>query len=423
VSRVRVLRLPRHEATTANLAAVYPFHADAGLGPRGLYLGTDLLSGGAFCFDPFELYSAGVLTSPNLLVLGDLGSGKSAATKCFLARSIGVLGRWVAIVDPKGEYGPLAERFGLGRVQLHPGGSCRLNPLDAGSADTNGHDVAVRRTTLAVALLATVARRDLTPVEEAAVGFAVDELGEAGRPAPTLADLAALLAAPTEAMARRADLPIVELTSRLEHLRFAAGKLLDGHLRGMFHGPSTTRIDGTGPGVVVDVSAVFHDREALAVVMLAVTGWLNAVLAAPAPGSAPRRIQVIDECWALLGDVRVARYFQACWKLSRAYGVANVAIAHRIADLRAQADDGTTAAKVAEGLLADAQTRVLFRQPADQLEDARRLLALTEPESRLVAQLGRGRALWRVGSRAAVVQHVIGAEERDLCDTDIRLVV
>jgi hypothetical protein len=188
-------------------------------------------------------------------------------------------------------------------------------------------------------------------------------------------------------------------------------------------GPSTTRIDGTGPGVVIDVSAVFHDRDALALVMLAVTGWLNAVLAAPGPASAPRRIQVIDECWALLGDVRVARYFQACWKLSRAYGVANVAIAHRIADLRAQADDGTTAAKVAEGLLADAQTRVLFRQPADQLEDARRLLALTEPEARLVAQLGRGRALWRVGSRAAVVQHVIGAEERDLCDTDVRLVV
>jgi hypothetical protein len=423
MSRKGRLRLPRHQATTAHLSAVYPFHADGGLGPRGLYLGTDLLSGGGFCFDPFELYAAGVLTSPNMLLLGDLGSGKSAATKCFLARSIGVLGRWVAVIDPKGEYGPLAQRFGLARLDLRPGGSCRLNPLDGGAGPPHDPSVAGRRAALVVALLSAVARRDLAPVEEAAIGFAVDELSSPRIGVPTLMDLARLLATPTEAMARRAELPPDVLTTRLENLRFAVMKLLDGHLRGMFDGPSTNRLDPAGRGVVIDVSAVFHDRDALTLVMLAATGWLQAVLAGPASDPALRRIQVIDECWALLGDVRVARYFQACWKLSRAYGVANLAVAHRLADLRAQADDGTTAAKVAEGLLADAQTRVLFRQPADQLEQARRLLGLTEPEARLVGQLGRGRALWRVADRAAVVQHVIGPHDTALCDTDARLAV
>ena len=54
----------------------------------------------------------------------------------------------------------------------------------------------------------------------------------------------------------------------------------------------------------------------------------------------PRRIQVLDEAWALLGSERTSKYLQACWKLSRAYGVANLAIIHRLSDLRAQADDG-----------------------------------------------------------------------------------
>ena len=41
------LRLGRHRSTTAHLCAVYPCQTEAGLGPNGLYLGTDGLSGGA----------------------------------------------------------------------------------------------------------------------------------------------------------------------------------------------------------------------------------------------------------------------------------------------------------------------------------------------------------------------------------------
>src|SRR5207302_1923756 len=129
------LRLPRHRATTAHLCVLYPWQAEAGLGPRGVYLGANRLAGGAaFCFDPFELYAAGTLTNPNVLVLGEPGAGKSAAVKCFLYRAVGGLRgrggrrRWVAICDPKGEYTPLAEALGLPVLRLHPGGTTRLNP-------------------------------------------------------------------------------------------------------------------------------------------------------------------------------------------------------------------------------------------------------------------------------------------------------
>ena len=152
--------------------------------------------------------------------------------------------------------------------------------------------------------------------------------------------------------------------------------------------------------------------------MIATTAWLQSVLAS---GDGPPRLQVLDEAWSLLGSERTSRYLQTCWKLCRAYGVANVAIVHRLSDLRAQADDGTATAKVNMGLLADTQTRVLFRQSSDQVAEARDLLGLTATEAQLLSRLCKGRALWKVGGHTAVVQHVIGRAEQQMCDTDARM--
>ena len=416
--RAAGLRLPRHRATTAHLASAYPFVAESGLPCGGPYLGTDLLTGGRpFTFCPFEAYGARLVTNPNMLLVGEPGAGKSATAKAFLYRSVGVFGRWAAIADPKGEYRPLAETLGLDVVRLHPGGTARLNPLDPGpDADEIGVDELARRQAALVAtLLACVLGRDLTPVEDAALGWALEQLAHR-RPGATLADVAAVLADPTEEMASRARTSTAELARSVAAATYGLGKLLDRSLRGMFDGPSTVALDWSGPGVLLDLSAVHHDPEALTLVMVAATAWLRAAMARP---DGPPRLQVLDEAWCLLAQERTARYLQACWKLGRAYGVANVAVVHRLADLRAQADDGTATAKVGMGLLGDTQTRVLFRQSSDQVADAVERLDLSAPEAALLPRLTRGRALWKVGDRTAVVQHVLGG--RDLYDTDTRM--
>jgi hypothetical protein len=71
-------RLPHHQDTTAVLAGAYPFLAEGGLGSEGVFIGQDLYSGGAFVFDPWVLYRRGVITSPNIVLAGIVGSGKSA---------------------------------------------------------------------------------------------------------------------------------------------------------------------------------------------------------------------------------------------------------------------------------------------------------------------------------------------------------
>ena len=431
----RTLRVPLHRATTAHMCSLYPFQAERGLGARGVYLGTNLLTGGGgFAFDAFEAYRAGLVTNPNLLVAGEPGSGKSTFVKTYLARTRSVFappapretrradappGRWLAVADPKGEYTALADRLALPVVQLYPGGTTRLNPLDAGTLATrDDRDERLRRRTdLVAALLGQVLRRDLSPLEDAALGWAIQSLDTAPG-TPTLLDVGALLSHPTQPMIERARVDGATLARALDPLVYALEKLLERSLRGMFDGATTVAATDLERGFVLDLSVVHHDDEALRLVLLAATAWLQTMLARR---DGVPRVQVLDEAWRLLGSDRTTRYLQACWKLCRDYGVANLAVVHRLSDLRAQADDGTTTAKVSMGLLADTQTRVLFRQASDQLADARRLLGLNPRETEVLGRLVRGRALWKVGARTAVVQHVVGPDETDMCDTDGRM--
>ncbi|MBW3642825.1 MAG: ATP-binding protein [Actinobacteria bacterium] len=419
-----VLRLRHHRGTTAHVASIYPFSVQAASGHQGAYVGLDLLAGGAeFCWDPFEAYATGAVTNPNCWVLGEPGNGKSALVKCLLWRMAGIYGtgtdgRWFAIADPKGEYAEIARRLGLAVVRLAPGGHTRVNPLEdgPGAADEPPEQRTLRRAEMVTALAATVLDRSLTQIEDAALFAAVEHLATSPASA-TLADLAGLVSRPPRQVAERLRRTPAELSHDLAQLTYALDKLLSRSLRGMFDGRSTVPLRWDGPGVVLDLSAVPIDSEALPLVMVAAAGWLSQLMA----GAGPKRVQVIDEAWALLANHHTARYLQTCFKLGRTYGVANLCIAHRPSDLGAQADDGTATAKIATGLLADAATKIVLRQAPDQLEAATASFALTEPERHIVGHLTRGRALWKVAGHTAVVHHMLTGAEAQMCDTDARM--
>ena len=81
-------RLPRHQDTSAVLAGQYPFLAEAGLGSAGMFIGQDLYSGSSFVYDPWVLYQRGIITAPNLILAGIVGSGKSSLAKSLYTRSL-----------------------------------------------------------------------------------------------------------------------------------------------------------------------------------------------------------------------------------------------------------------------------------------------------------------------------------------------
>jgi type IV secretory pathway VirB4 component len=417
------LRLARHRGTTAHVASIYPFSVQAPFSHEGPYIGLDLLAGGAeFCWDPFTAYAQGAITNPNSWVLGEPGHGKSALVKTLLWRMAAVYGtgpqaRWVAIADPKGEYALLAEMLGLSVIRLTPGGTTRVNPLAPGpsAAHEPPERQVLRRAEMLCALVATVLGRALTQLEDATVFAALEHLARIpGETEPTLGDVATLLVAPTDAMLDRLRRTLDELSHDTAQLLYGLDKLLSRSLRGMFDGPSTVPLRWDGPGLVLDLSAVPLESDALPLVMVAAAGWLQELMACPGP----QRVQVLDEAWALLGNRHTAGWLQTCFKLGRTYGTANVCIAHRVSDLVAQADDGSATSKIAAGLLADSATKIVHRQAPDQIASAVEHVGLTQPEARIMGQLARGRALWKIGAHTTLVEHVIAPSEEALCDTD-----
>jgi type IV secretory pathway VirB4 component len=186
----------------------------------------------------------------------------------------------------------------------------------------------------------------------------------------------------------------------------------------MFDGPTTPELDLDAKLVVLDLHAV-KDSPALGILMACATAWTTALLARTAsrPGR-ERLINVADESWKIVQHTGLGEWFQSNFKLARQFGVMNVVVLHKLADLQAAGDAGSRAAKIAEGLLSDASTRIIYHQDESQVELTRTLLGLSDRESRVIGMLSPGQALWRVANRSFVVQHHRSALELRLTNTD-----
>jgi type IV secretory pathway VirB4 component len=381
-----------------------------------VYIGRDLF-GGAFTYDAWELYAAGVLTNPNMVVLGQIGRGKSSFVKSLVWRQQ-VFGRQAWVVDPKGEYGPLAEAAGATALRIMPGGSVRLNPLQApgvGAHGPNG-DARRRQAELLCSLAAGSLGRSLTPPERTAAELAMATVADrtADPTLPAVVD-ALLLPDPGAALSVRTDVATLAADGREVALELR--RLVRGDLAGMFDGPTTPGIDLASHLVVIDLSALYAS-PALGLLMTCATAWLQTALQ---HDDGIRRLVVIDEAWAVLSNLAIARWLQAGFKLARAFGASNVAVVHRLSDLRAAGAEGSEQQRLAQGLLADSETRVIFGQPPSEVESATDLLGLTSTEADLLPRLPRGVALWKVGPRAFLVEHRLGRLESQLVDTDRRM--
>jgi type IV secretory pathway VirB4 component len=188
----------------------------------------------------------------------------------------------------------------------------------------------------------------------------------------------------------------------------------------MFDGPTTAGIDFDAPLVVLDLADVYSS-EALAIFMACATAFMQATLDAHRDSgrSAARKvISVVDEAWRVLSELGLGEWLQSSFKLARQHGQQNVIVMHRFSDLSAAGAAGSREARLAEGLLSDAGTRVIYRQSESEAPTAAEITGLTETEAALLPGLGRGEAIWKVGPRSFFVRHLISPREAQLVDTD-----
>jgi len=399
---------PEHEDSTRHARALFPCQAGSSFPARGVAIGRDVISGEVASLDPWQWYAEGIMTSPSMFVMGEVGKGKSAFTKSILLRQAGVFGRSIFILDPKGEYAPLAQALDLPSVKLEPGGTTRLNPLEPAPGESP-RDLAARRAGVAGALAAIGLRRDLAPHEEAALFEAAARLGEDA----VLGDLVAALLSPAADLAAALATTPDRLADQVRDVALALRNLSAGRLSGMLDGASTVRL-ADASGLHLDLSACYTDRSILAPTMAATLAWLTPRLAGDG-----QKFLLVDEAWAVLNDhPELATWLAATVKLARSLGVAAIFVAHRVSDLAAAGEATSVAARRAEGLLADTQLRVVFAQAPGELPALAAALGLDPDELELVRHLPRGRCLVVVGDKRALWDVVLSDREKAITDTD-----
>jgi hypothetical protein len=362
-----------------------------------VFVGQDLYSGGSFVYDPWVLYARGIITAPNVVLAGIVGSGKSSLAKSLYTRSL-PFGRRVYVPgDPKGEHTAVANAVGGRAIVLGHGLNNRLNPLDEGHRpaacrmSSGPRTVAARRRDLIGALAETVLARGLSPLEHTAIDLALTQTVRENE-VPILPMVVDRILAPSA----DADGRLAEDGRLVGH---ALRRLVAGDLAGLFDGPSTVRFDPSLPMISLDLSRVTENSTLISVLMTCSSAWMESALLDPNGG---QRWVIYDEAWRLMSHPALLRRMDAHWRLARHYGIANMLIFHKLTDLDNVGDQGSAMRSLANSLLANAETRIVYRQESDQLGPTATALGLTGTEQQLLPNLGVGQGLWRIKARSFV---------------------
>ncbi|MGH9127426.1 MAG: hypothetical protein ACRDY2_00285 [Acidimicrobiales bacterium] len=186
--------------------------------------------------------------------------------------------------DPKGEWTLVPRAIGGTAIQLGVGTTNRLNPLDEGPRPSGVVDALLDPT-------------------QPSPGSSIEQLRTDGR-----------------------------------EIGHALARLVRGDLGGLFDAPSTIGFDPAAPMLTLDLSAISGSDTLIGLVMTCASTWMEAALADPGGG---QRLVVYDEAWRLLAQPALLARMQAQWKLSRAWGLANLMVVHRLSDLDAVGDTGS----------------------------------------------------------------------------------
>jgi type IV secretory pathway VirB4 component len=310
----------------------------------------------------------------------------------------------------------VAEAVGGKAIILGHGLRNRLNPLDAGYRPGGLTDaewteqVSSRRRDLVGSLAETVLERTLSPLEHTAIDIALKAV-MATASVPILPMVVDRILNPDA----REDERLADDGRLVGH---ALRRLVAGDLAGLFDGPSTVEFDPTLPMISLDLSRVVENSTLISVLMTCSSAWMEAALLDPNGG---QRWVVYDEAWRLMSHPALLRRMDAQWRMSRHYGIANLLIFHKLTDLDNVGDQGSAMRSLASSLLANAETRVIYRQESDQIGTTATTLGLTSTEQKLLPGLGTGQALWRIKESSYVVQAQLHPEELSVFDTAARM--
>jgi len=441
---------PEFQATSTQVAGLFPFVAGSGSPSTGTPVGRHMLWGETVCLSPLGWLRGGLVTNPGMFVLGQPGTGKSALVHRLITGEVAAGSRVLIMGDTKPDYTAHISALG-GQVIRIGRGMDRINPLDAGplgqildqldpaAAAQLRWEVRGRRLALLLALITLVRGARVPNVEEVILGRCVDVLDARLTRDPTVPDVLHILDEGPDLVraAARAEDPRT-YADRVGDLVASLSLLCEGSLAGVFDGPTSRPIEPDAWAVSMDISRVGAAGDTLLAAAL-LCAWayghaqVDAAAALADVGLAPRRtwLTVMDELWrALRGGPGLVEHADAITRLSRARGMASLMVTHSLADLDALPTPEDRAKAI--GFIDRAAITVLAGLPPRELDRVHEVAPLTDAERAMIASWsapdswragarhpGRGKYMIKTGGRLGIpVQMTLTAAELDLYDSD-----
>ncbi|MEU5633776.1 ATP/GTP-binding protein [Streptomyces rishiriensis] len=414
-------------STTSHACGLYPAVGAASMDPRGVIIGREAYSGKAYIYDPFVLYNPQArvrLASGHALILGKSGYGKSALEKTYVLRQLRFLDRSFAILDAQGEDGAgewdgIAQQLGITPIRLVYGAGdigegVRINPLDPRIPAEHQFKVLVSMMEILTGTLTSQTKFALAEAHKTAIAAAREQQRVA-----ILSDVLDGLTAPQPTLLGQQSVTPEELVEWGQPAALALDSLCNPSrdLAGMFDGPTTEGIDLDARLIIFDLTKLPREGEAMPLLMAVIGPWLR--FGWIKPNDRIKRTLIVEEAWHILSHRPVARLFEELVRYGRRLGLSFWAVLHHLGDLLLEQ------APEAAAILKLTATRVVYHMDRDEAETTANYLGLPDWARKALADgsnvCAPGRAIWQVGSRINLVEHIRTPLEIRLTDTNRRM--
>jgi hypothetical protein len=359
--------------TTSSTAIFIPFMTrELRMGGQALYYGMNALSHNVIMADRKKLKSA------NGLYLGSTGSGKSFAAKRELLNVFLTTNDRIIIVDPMGEYVPLARRLGGQIIEIAPDSPNHLNPMDI-QLNLNGGDSPLSMKAdflLSLCELVLGGKEGLQPIERTVIDRCVRlvyremALGLEPEKTPLLQDLYEELLKQPEPEAQR-------VATALE--LYCTGSL------NLFNHPTNVRTDNRVVCIVLKGMG-----ENLRKIAMHITDEFVTQAVEDNFREGVATWCYFDEFHVLLRDQLTASYFVAVWKMLRKKGCVPSALTQNVKDL--------LASREIENILDNTDFMVLLSQAQSDRAILAKQLGISEHQLSYITHSDSGEGLLFYGN-------------------------
>ena len=359
--------------TTSSTAIFIPFMTrELRMGGQALYYGMNALSHNVIMADRKKLKSA------NGLYLGSTGSGKSFAAKRELLNVFLTTNDRIIIVDPMGEYVPLARRLGGQIIEIAPDSPNHLNPMDI-QLNLNGGDSPLSMKAdflLSLCELVLGGKEGLQPIERTVIDRCVRlvyremALGLEPEKTPLLQDLYEELLKQPEPEAQR-------VATALE--LYCTGSL------NLFNHPTNVRTDNRVVCIVLKGMG-----ENLRKIAMHITDEFVTQAVEDNFREGVATWCYFDEFHVLLRDQLTASYFVAVWKMLRKKGCVPSALTQNVKDL--------LASREIENILDNTDFMILLSQAQSDRAILAKQLGISEHQLSYITHSNSGEGLLFYGN-------------------------